>query len=119
MSDKHLQRVTEYVSYIGQPVSPVYRKDQTAPLRLSLCHGVIARLMSLALQYGAPLETADDLFTWAKFVPCDYVVVRNHHESCTSLPNLISRHDERGAFEGITRRGQGRLSASSRPRAIL
>ena len=35
-------------------------------------YDVIARLMSLALQYGAPLEKVGDLLSGAKFVLCDW-----------------------------------------------
>jgi hypothetical protein len=33
-------------------------------------YDVIARLMSIALQYGAPLEKVGDLLTEVKFAPC-------------------------------------------------
>jgi len=35
-------------------------------------YDVIARLMSLALQYGAPLEKAGDLLAGAKCAPCGW-----------------------------------------------
>jgi hypothetical protein len=55
-------------------------------------YDVIARLMSLALQYGAPLEKVGDLLAGAKFAPCGPVVGHDHIKSCTSLPDLIGRH---------------------------
>ncbi len=39
-------------------------------LRLIGLYDVIARLMSLSLQYGAPLEKVGDLLTGLKFEPC-------------------------------------------------
>jgi hypothetical protein len=53
MSDKHLQRVTECVADIGH----------------SSKHPVAARLMSIALQHGAPLEKLGDLLSHAQFAP--------------------------------------------------
>ncbi len=55
-------------------------------------YDVIARLMSLALQYGAPLEKVGDLLAGAKFAPCGPVVGHDRLKHCTSLPDLIGRH---------------------------
>lgn len=55
-------------------------------------YDVIARLMSQALQYGAPLEKIGDLLAGAKFAPCGPVSGHDHLKSCTSLPDLIGRH---------------------------
>ena len=48
--------------------------------------------MSLALQYGAPLEKVGDLLAGAKFAPCGPVVGHDRLKHCTSLPDLIGRH---------------------------
>ena len=55
-------------------------------------YDVVARLMSIALQYGAPLEKVGDLLTGAQFAPCGPVSGHDHLKSCTSLPDLIGRH---------------------------
>ena len=55
-------------------------------------YDVIARVMSLILQYGAPLEKVGDLLTGAQFAPCGPVVGHDRLKSCTSLPDLIGRH---------------------------
>ena len=55
-------------------------------------YDVIARLMSLALQYGAPLEKVGDLLAGAQFAPCGPVSGHDRLKSCTSLPDLIGRH---------------------------
>ena len=55
-------------------------------------YDVMARLMSLALQYGAPLEKVGDLLAGAKFEPCGPVSGHDRIKSCTSLPDLIGRH---------------------------
>ena len=55
-------------------------------------YNVIARLMSLALQYGAPLEKVGNLLAGAKFAPCGLVVGHDRLKHCTSLPDLIGRH---------------------------
>lgn len=55
-------------------------------------YDVIARLMSLALQYGAPLEKVGDLLAGAKFEPCGPVSGHDRLKYCSSLPDLIGRH---------------------------
>ena len=55
-------------------------------------YDVIARLMSLSLQYGAPLEKVGDLLTGVKFEPCGPVSGHDHLKHCSSLPDLIGRH---------------------------
>ena len=55
-------------------------------------YDVVARLMSLALQYGAPLEKVGDLLAGAKFAPCGPVSGHDRLKHCTSLPDLIGRH---------------------------
>ena len=53
----------------------------------------IARLMSLALQHGAPpLEKVGDLLADAKFEPCGPVVGQDRLTHGSSLPNRIGRH---------------------------
>jgi ribonucleoside-diphosphate reductase alpha chain len=54
-------------------------------------YDVIARLMSLALQYGAPLEKVGDLLAAAQFAPCGPVSGHDRIKYCTSLPDLIGR----------------------------
>jgi hypothetical protein len=51
-------------------------------------YDVIARLMSLALQYGAPLEKVGDLLAGAQFAPCGSVVGHDRLKSCTSLRRI-------------------------------
>ena len=55
-------------------------------------YDVIARLMSIALQYGAPLEKVGDLLTGAQFAPCGPVSGHDHLKYCSSLPDFIGRH---------------------------
>lgn len=55
-------------------------------------YDVIARLMSVALQYGATLEKVGDLLTGAKFAPCGPVSGHDRLKHCSSLPDLIGRH---------------------------
>lgn len=55
-------------------------------------YDVIARLMSVALQYGASLEKLGDLLAGAKFAPCGPVSGHDRLKHCTSLPDLIGRH---------------------------
>ena len=55
-------------------------------------YDVLARLMSLALQYGAPHEKVGNLLTGVKFEPCGPVSGHHRLKHCTSLPDLIGRH---------------------------
>lgn len=55
-------------------------------------YDVIARLMSVALQYGASLEKLGDLLTGAKFTPCGPLSGHDRLKHCSSLPDLIGRH---------------------------
>ncbi|SPP64742.1 hypothetical protein [Nitrospira lenta] len=55
-------------------------------------YDVIARLMSVALQYGAPLEKVGDLLAGAKFDPCGPVSGHDRLKHCSSVPDLIGRH---------------------------
>jgi hypothetical protein len=55
-------------------------------------YDVIARLMSLALQYGAPLPKVGDLLAGAQFAPCGPLSRHDRIKYCTSLPDLIGRH---------------------------
>ena len=55
-------------------------------------YDVLACLMSVALQYGAPLEKLGDLLASAKFVPCGPVVGHERIKHCSSLPDLIGWH---------------------------
>ncbi len=56
-------------------------------------YDVIARLMSVALQYGAhPLEKLGDLLTGAQFGPCGTGSGHDRLKYCSSSPDLIGRH---------------------------
>ncbi len=55
-------------------------------------YDVMARLMSIALQYGAPLAKVGDLLAGAQFAPCGPVSGHDRLKHCSSLPDLIGRH---------------------------
>ncbi len=55
-------------------------------------YDVIARLSSLALQYGAPLDKVADMLHSTKFAPCGPVTGHARIKHCSSLPDLIGRH---------------------------
>jgi ribonucleoside-diphosphate reductase alpha chain len=97
--------ITQKVNIAGQRTLyiSVHDNEQPAEIFLQLkgsdccseligLYDVIARLMSLALQYGAPLEKVGDLLAGAKFAPCGPVSGHDRLKSCTSLPDLIGRH---------------------------
>jgi hypothetical protein len=55
-------------------------------------YDVIARLASIALQYGASLDKIDELLLGAKFEPAGPVQEHPRIKNCASLPDLIGRH---------------------------
>jgi hypothetical protein len=139
MSDKHLQRVTESVAYIGharvrraltarrthitQKLGIVGRRtlyisvhDDEQPEEIFLrvegadcsseligLYDVIPRLMSIALQCGAPLKKLGGLLAEAKFEPCGAVSGHDRLKHCSSLPDLIGLHQPSIATETIYR----------------
>jgi len=101
----HRNHITQKVRIAGQRTLylSVHDDDHPAEIFLRLkgrdcsseligLYDVIARLMSIALQYGASLEKVGDLLAGAKFEPCGPVVGHDHIKYCTSLPDLIGRH---------------------------
>ena len=110
MSTRHTlpnrrHHITQKVRIAGQRTLYLSVHDDESPAEIFLhlkgpdcsseligLYDVIARLMSLVLQYGAPIEKVGDLLAGAKFSPCGLVVGHDHIKSCTSLPDLIGRH---------------------------
>ncbi|MGE5711311.1 MAG: hypothetical protein ACM34B_14090 [Nitrospira sp.] len=99
------QHVTQKVKIAGQRTPYISVHDDQHPAEIFLrlkgvdcsseligLYDVIARLMSLALQYGAPLEKVGDLLAGAKFKPCEPVSGHDRLKHCCSLPDLIGRH---------------------------
>ncbi len=52
----------------------------------------LARLASLALQYGTPLEKIADMLDQTKFEPCGPVEGHSRIKFCSSVPDFIGRH---------------------------
>ena len=52
----------------------------------------LARLASLALQYGTPLEKIADMLHQTKFEPCGPVEGHSRIKFCSSVPDFIGRH---------------------------
>jgi hypothetical protein len=91
------KRVTQKFRIAGQrtehPAEIFLRlKGSDCSSELIGLYDVIARLMSLALQYGAPLEKLGELLAGAKFAPCGRVSGHDRLKQCSSLPDLIGRH---------------------------
>jgi hypothetical protein len=97
--------ITQKVKIAGQRTLYLSVHDDARPAEIFLrvkgpdcsseligLYDVVARLMSLALQYGAPLEKVGDLLAGAKFAPCGPVSGHDRLKHCTSLPDLIGRH---------------------------
>ncbi len=55
-------------------------------------YDILARLASLALQYGAPLEKVAEMLHQTKFEPCGPVLDHSRIKFCTSIPDFIGRH---------------------------
>ena len=55
-------------------------------------YDILARLASLALQYGAPLEKVAEKLHQTKFEPCGPVQDHSRIKFCTSIPDFIGRH---------------------------
>ena len=55
-------------------------------------YDVLARLASLALQYGAPVETVGEMLLGVRFEPAGPVTGHPAIKFCSSLPDLIGRH---------------------------
>ncbi|WHZ16002.1 MAG: hypothetical protein OJF52_002850 [Nitrospira sp.] len=81
------------VDYDVAPVEVFLRvKGSGCTVETIALYDVMARLASIALQYGAPLEKICDLLVSAKFEPCGPVAGHDRLKHCTSLPDLIGRH---------------------------
>ncbi len=55
-------------------------------------YDILARLASLALQYGAPLEKLGEMLAHTKFEPCGPVSGHHKIKFCSSPVDLIGRH---------------------------
>ena len=97
--------LTQKVKIAGQRTLYLSVHDEAQPAEIFLrvkgpdcsseligLYDVVARLMSIALQYGAPLEKVGDLLAGAKFAPCGPVVGHDRLKQCSSVPDLIGRH---------------------------
>ena len=76
----------------GQPEVFLRVKGPDCSSELIGLYPEIARQMSLALLYGAPLEKVVDLLTGAKIASYGPVVGHARIKHCSSLPDLTSRH---------------------------
>ena len=65
-------------------------EDCTA--ELTGLYDVLARLTSLALQYGAPVESVGTMLCGSKFEPCGIVIGHDRIRFCSSLPDAIGQH---------------------------
>ena len=97
--------ITQNVGIAGQRTIyiSVHDDEQTAEVFLRLkgsdcsseligLYDVIARLMSLALQYGAPLEKVGDLLPEGGCAPFSPGCRHDRPKSCTSHHDLAGRH---------------------------
>lgn len=59
---------------------------------LTALYDIVARLASVALQYGAPLETVGKLLRGVKVEPAGLVTGHPTMHFCSSLPDAIGQH---------------------------
>ena len=99
------QHVTQKVKVGGQRTLYISVHEDAQPAELFVrikgegctseviaLYDVIARLSSLALQYGAPLEKVAGMLDNTQFAPCGPVTGHPRIKHCTSVPDLIARH---------------------------
>lgn len=99
------QHVTQKVRIAGQRTLYISVHDDEHPAEIFLrlkgadcsseligLYDVIARLASIALQYGTPLEKVGDLLSGAQFAPSGPVFGHDRLKHCLSIPDLIGRH---------------------------
>ena len=55
-------------------------------------YDIVARLASISLQHGAPLETIGKLLRGVKVEPCGIVSGHPTMHFCSSLPDCIGQH---------------------------
>jgi hypothetical protein len=98
--------ITQKIKIKGQRTLYLSVHDDTRPTEIFLrlkgsdcsseligLYDVMARLMSVALQYGAlQLEKVGDLLAGTKFAPCGPVFGDARFRYYASLPDLIGRH---------------------------
>ena len=99
------EAITQKVRIAGHRTLYITVHDVAEPLELFLRvkgHGCttevtslydsVARLASLALQYGAPLAKVADMLHQTKFEPCGPVEGHQRIKFCSSVPDFIGRH---------------------------
>jgi ribonucleoside-diphosphate reductase alpha chain len=99
------QHTTQKVRLPGQRTVYVTVHDDDQPAEVFLrvkgagytseviaLYDVIARLASMALQFGAPLEKVAEMLHQTKFEPAGPVTGHDRIKNCSSLPDLIGRY---------------------------
>lgn len=99
------RHVTQKLRIAGRRVLYVSVHDDTQPAEIFLrlkgpdcsseligLYDVIARVVSIALQHGAPLEKLGDLLAGVTFAPGGPVSGHERIKACSSLPDLIGRY---------------------------
>jgi ribonucleoside-diphosphate reductase alpha chain len=77
----------------GQPVELFLRlKGAGCDAETIALYDVMARLLSLALQYGAPMGKAAEMLYQTKFEPAGPVSGHERIKNCSSIPDLIGRY---------------------------
>ena len=97
--------ITQKIRIAGQRTLYISVHNDTQPAEIFLrvkgpdcsseligLYDVIARLMSIALQYGAPLEKVDDLLPEGRCAPFSPDFRHGRPKSCTSHHDLAGRH---------------------------
>lgn len=88
------QRTLYITVHVNERPSEVFLrvKGANCTSEVIALYDVIARMLSLALQYGAPLEKAAEMLHQTKFEPAGPVSGHDRIKHCSSLPDLIGRY---------------------------
>lgn len=87
-------RRTLYLSTDGIPPSELFLRVRGTDVsaETTALYDVVARLISIALQYGAPVETVGKLLQDVKVEPSGIVTGHDRIHFCSSLPDAIGQH---------------------------
>jgi hypothetical protein len=67
-------------------------RGQDCTAEVVALYDCLARLVSVSLQYGAPLQTIGQLLSGVKVEPAGVVIGHDTMHFCSSLPDAIGQH---------------------------
>lgn len=90
----HHQRTVYLTTDTGNPPRELFIRiaGQDCTSEIVGLFDCLARLVSVALQYGAPPEIVSKMLIGSKFEPSGIVVGHPSLHFCSSLPDLVAQH---------------------------